>query len=173
MIQQQLVAAQMELEEVSNALRNAEAVASHAKEDKASVSQFYHSRKSVFMALQLEKAFQDLQSKYELERDALLELQERYDDSQATPAATNSSAPSKHDVSAAREEVKGLKCVPSSQFWPNTDQYARLLVQELNQDSHKAQQQIKTLESENKLLTSEMQQLREVGASIVTTMGRR
>ncbi|KAK6981223.1 hypothetical protein R3P38DRAFT_3464352 [Favolaschia claudopus] len=52
---------------------------------------------------------------------------------------------SKHDLSAAKEEITGLKHI----------------VQELQQESHEATQRTKLLEAENQLLLSEAEQLRQ------------
>ncbi|KAF7321415.1 hypothetical protein MKEN_00662000 [Mycena kentingensis (nom. inval.)] len=60
-------------------------------------------------------------------------------------AAPSSPLPSKHDLSAAREEIKGLK----------------LIVQELQKENLAATQRTKLVESENQMLLTETEQLRQ------------
>lgn len=61
------------------------------------------------------------------------------------PSKPISASPSKQDLVAARDEIKGLKHI----------------IQELQLEGTKAAQRTKVLESENKLLLTEMDQLRE------------
>ncbi len=80
---------------------------------------------------------------------------------------------SKHDLAAARDEIIGLKCVFS--FSVSSGAQLRLtpcltrgrhIVQELQKDNAAHTQRSNVLESENKLLLSETEQLREVGLTV-------
>ncbi|KAF8919442.1 hypothetical protein CPB85DRAFT_1276670 [Mucidula mucida] len=61
------------------------------------------------------------------------------------PISQPPATPTKHDLSAAREEIKGLKHI----------------VRQLQEDAVTSAQRYKTLESENQLLTTEIDQLRQ------------
>lgn len=76
---------------------------------------------------------------------------------------------SKHDKAAARDEITGLKCVmvhllPGLVDCASSDiaMMTRHIVQELQKENAASAQRCKVLESENKLLLSETEQLREV-----------
>ena len=77
------------------------------------------------------------------------------------------SSPSKHDLATAKEEIKGLKYVHNSYFLPlhsrwHLATYRRHIIQELQKENSAILQRHKLLEAENKLLSTEIDQLRDV-----------
>ena len=71
---------------------------------------------------------------------------------------------SKPEPSIVREEVAGLKLGrPSAMYFGHTlTSFTRHIVQELQKENLASAQQIKLLESENRLLSTEAEQLRQV-----------
>lgn len=138
--------------------------------------------------LKLEDALQELQMKFEKERHNVLELREEleertkeveairkkhhrdasvnngfHDSPSRTPSAP--STPTKHESSAYREEVRGLKYDVFVYLSESiADGHDRHIVQNLQQENHTAAQKIKTLEAENQLLVTESEKLRDVSS---------
>ncbi|CAL1706972.1 unnamed protein product [Somion occarium] len=82
------------------------------------------------------------------EREAVTELQYQLEERSTeleTETVKTSASPSKHDLTAAREEIKGLKHI----------------VQELQKENSAIVKRSQALESENRLLSTEIEQLRE------------
>ena len=78
-----------------------------------------------------------------------------------TKPSTNS--PNRHDSNTVREEMAGLKCVLILfERSHDAQAYSRHIIQELQKENVAASQQNKLLESENRLLTSETEKLRQV-----------
>lgn len=74
------------------------------------------------------------------------------------------SPPSKHDLSSARDEIKGLKSVANSLSvsFSLIMVAFRHIIQELQKENQAVKQQAKLMESENQLLMNETEQLRQV-----------
>lgn len=72
------------------------------------------------------------------------------------------SPPSKYDIATAREEIVGLKYVLSPSTLATSHVSCRHIVQTLQMESQSAAQRNKLLESENRMLLSETDQLRQV-----------
>jgi hypothetical protein len=99
--------------------------------------------------------------------ERLRELEELKQAQPTSPVALSPSPSSKRDLHATKEELTGLKSVGFLHATPRclTD-LCRVIVQELHQDNHSANQRIKTLEAENTLLQTEMEKLREACQSL-------
>ena len=77
---------------------------------------------------------------------------------------------SKHDLSSARDEIKGLKSVANSLSvsFSLTVVTFRHIIQELQKENQAVKQQAKLMESENQLLMNETEQLRQVCGTRLT-----
>lgn len=78
---------------------------------------------------------------------------------------------SKHDLNAARDEIKGLKSVANnlSVSFSLIVATFRHIIQELQKENQTVTQQAKLMESENQLLMHETEQLRQVGCPVPLT----
>ena len=99
------------------------------------------------------------------EIDALRKKNNRETIVTVEPSRTTPLSPSsKHDLSSARDEIKGLKSVANSLSLSFSLIVAafRHIIQELQKENQAVKQQAKLMESENQLLMREMEQLRQV-----------